>query len=186
VLHAAIDAAPVDLLSSARSSAVVSQVRFADTKGYRSASSGAQTLSLTKVFNPSSVIGTADATISSGSRYSLLLYGDVQTFGLRTRLIEDLVPQEISGAAIKIVNGVTGVAAINVSAASVGAQSVPFGENSEYISVPAGEIVVASSRASDGRSVSSATVTLSAGKAYTMLIAGQLGYYVTSVLFVDK
>gem|GEM_PF-1318899 len=186
VLHAAIDAPPVDLLSSARTESMISQVRFADTKGYRPASKSAQTLSLTKAFSPSSVIGRADATISSGGRYSLLLYGDVQTFGLKTRFIEDQVPQEISGAAIKIVHGVTGAAAINVSVGPAGGRTVPFGEYSEYISVPAGEIIVSSTRASDGRGVSSVKVLLAAGKAYTMLLAGQLDYYVKPVLFLDK
>lgn len=186
VLHGSIDAAPVDVISSAASSAVVSQATFAGTKGYRSLSSGDQVLSLTRALNTGDVISSFNANIEKGGRYSILLYGDGDTFGLRTRLIVDEVPTDIAGAAVRVVNGVTGAAAINVSISGGGSEQVGFGQNSSYMEASPGDVTITTSRAADGQSVSSVTRTLQAGHSYTVLVAGEIGYYVKSVLFTDK
>lgn len=186
VLHGSIDAAPVDVVSSVSSSAVVSQAVFAGSKGYRSLRSGAQVLSLTRALNPGDVIASFNESITKGGRYSILLYGDGETFGLRTRLIVDEVPASISGVAVRVVNGVTGAATLAVSISGGGSESVGFGQNSQYIETSAGAVTISTARAADGRAVSSLTRTLEAGHAYTVLVAGEIGYYVKSVLFTDK
>ena len=186
VLHGSIDAAPVDVISSAASSAVVSQAVFAGAKGYRSLRSGEQVLSLTRALNPGDVIASFNQNIAKGGRYSILLYGDGETFGLRTRLIVDEVPASISGASVRVVNGVTGAASLNVSISGGGSEQIGFGQNSRYIETSAGDVTISTSRAADGRVVSSVTPTLQAGRAYTVLVAGEVGYYVKSVLFTDK
>lgn len=186
VLHGSIDAAPVDVISSVASSAVVSQAVFAGSKGYRSVPSGAQVLSVTRALNSGDVIASFNETIAKGGRYSILLYGDGETFGLRTRLIVDEVPASISGVAVRVVNGVTGAASLTVSVSGGGSEQVGFGQNSKYIETSAGDVTIAASRAADGRPVSSLTRTLQAGRAYTVLVAGEIGYYVKSELFTDK
>jgi len=186
VLHGSIDAAPVDVISSVASSAVVSQAVFAGAKGYRSLRPGEQVLSLTRALNSGDVIASFNQNIAKGGRYSILLYGDGETFGLRTRLIVDEVPASISGAAVRVVNGVTGAASLNVSISGGGSEQVGFGQNSQYIETSAGDVTISTSRAADGRVVSSVTRTLQAGRAYTVLVAGEVGYYVKSVLFTDK
>lgn len=186
VLHGSIDAAPVDVISSTASSAVVSQATFAGAKGYRSLRSGDQVLSLTRALNSGDVLASFNASIEKGGRYSILLYGDGDTFGLRTRLIIDEVPNDIAGAAVRVVNGVTGAAAISVSISGGGSEQVGFGQNSGYIQTSAGEVTITTSRAADGQRVSSVTRVLQSGRAYTVLVAGEVGYYVKSVLFTDK
>jgi hypothetical protein len=186
VLHGSIDAAPVDVISSTASSAVVSQATFAGAKGYRSLSSGDQVLSLTRALNAGDVISSFNANIEKGGRYSILLYGDGDTFGLRTRLIVDEVPQEIAGVAVRVVNGVTGAAAISVSISGGGSEQVGFGQNSSYIQTSPGDVTITTSRAADGQRVSSVTRTMQAGHAYTVLVGGEVGYYVKSVIFTDK
>ncbi|MEY4700267.1 MAG: hypothetical protein RL326_454 [Pseudomonadota bacterium] len=186
VLHGSIDAAPVDVISSTASSAVVSQATFAGAKGYRSLRSGDQVLSLTRALNSGDVLASFNASIEKGGRYSILLYGDGDTFGLRSRLIIDEVPNDIAGAAVRVVNGVTGAAAISVSISGGGSEQVGFGQNSGYIQTSAGEVTITTSRAADGQRVSSVTRVLQSGRAYTVLVAGEVGYYVKSVLFTDK
>lgn len=186
VFHGSIDAAPVDVISSVSSSAVVSQAVFAGSKGYRSLRAGEQVLSLTRALNSGDVIASFSENIAKGGRYSILLYGDGETFGLRTRLIVDEVPMSVSGAAVRVVNGVTGAASLNVSISGGASEKVGFGQNSEYIETSAGDVTISTSRAADGRAVSSVTRTLEAGRAYTVLVAGEIGYYVKSVLFTDK
>jgi hypothetical protein len=186
VLHAAIDGAPVDITSSIASAAVVSQAVFADSSGYRSLPSGAQTLAVTKALSPADVIASFPASVGPRDRYSILLYGDTQRFGLRSKLIVDDVPAPTAGAFVRFVNGVTGASALIVSSSSGQSQQINFGDNSGYIPVSAGPVHLSASRAVDGNLVVSTNRLLEAGRAYTLLISGEIGYYVKSTLFVDE
>jgi hypothetical protein len=191
VLHASIDASPVDLISSAASSTLISQVVFADSKGYRRAPSGAQTVSVTKAFSSSQVVQSFQVDLNPDDRYSILMYGDNQTFGVRTTLLRDEVPADISGVAVRIVNGVTGASAVSASISSGGQvaaqEQVSFGEASEYLLIPgAGDVVISAVRSADGRTAARSTVTLTQGGAYTFLVAGEVGYYSKGILFRDE
>jgi len=187
VLHSSVDAAPVDLTSSSNSEALVSQQFFAGDKGYRALPDKPQILSLTTTLNPAQVIATFSVTANSKSRYSILLFGDLQNLGLRTRLIEDKVPDDISDSAIRVVNGVAGAAALQVSISSAASlQLLGYGQNSEYISVPTGEVQIAARRSADGSSAGSLIVNAEAGRAYTVLFAGEAGFYTKAVLFTDR
>ena len=186
VLHAAIDGSPVDVRSSLRADPVLLQAVFAGTKGYRSIPSGEQTLALTRPFSSSDAIASFNTSVGSGDRYSILLYGDNLTFGLRARLISDDVPASIAGSAVRVVNGVTGASSLVVAVGSGQVTQVGFGENSEYIQTASGSVHISASRSADGSVVVSTNRTLEEGRAYTILIAGQIGYYVRSNMFVDK
>lgn len=186
VLHAAIDGSPVDVRSSLRAEPVLLQAVFAGTKGYRSIPRGEQTLALTRPFSSSDVIASFNTSVGSGDRYSILLYGDNLTFGLRARLIADDVPASITGSAVRVVNGVTGASALVVAVGSGQVTQVGFGENSGYIQTASGSVHISASRSADGSAVVSTNRTLEEGRAYTILIAGQIGYYVRSNMFVDK
>lgn len=186
VLHGAIDAAPVDVISSAQSGPVVSQAVFAGSKGYRPLPSGSQSLSLARTLSPSQVVASFNASVESRDRYSLLLYGDVQTFGLRARLIKDEIPSDISGAAIRFVNGATGASSVIVNVSGGAGTEVEFGQNSDYFFTSPGEVSVRVTRRADGAVVASANLTLEEGAAYTYFVAGQVGYYVKGVLLRDQ
>jgi hypothetical protein len=186
VFHAAIDAAPVDVNSSSRSGTVVSQQFFAGDMGYRSISSGPQVLSLTRAFNPGDVLASFSVNASSTARYSVLLYGDLQSSGLRTRLIEDSVPLDLSGAAIRVVHGIVGATALNVAISSGSSVVVGLGQNSDYVQVEPGDVKVEGFSAADGTAVGTLTVSTEAGRAYTVLFAGEAGFYSKPVSFVDR
>jgi hypothetical protein len=185
VLHAAIDGAPVDITSSASTSPLLSQQVFAGTKGYRSMPGGAQTLSLIRTRTPSAVIANFPIEGSSNARYTILLYGDNATFGLRTRLLNDEIPEANGSALLRVVNGVTQAADVTVSVGAAPAQTVPFGGDTGYVSTSGGAVNVSAVRATDGSPIQSGPITLEAGKAYTLLLAGEIGYYAKSVLFTD-
>lgn len=186
VLHGAIDAAPVDLITSLGGSTLVSQATFAGDKSYRRAPSGSQVLSLTRAFSPSQVVATVAADVASDGRYSVLLYGDIETFGLRTSLIEDVVPRGFSGALVRFVNGATGASAVQASAGAARA-TLAFGEASEYLPVaPGSDVAVVAVRTADGAPVVNARVDLVEGGAYTFLIAGEVSFYVKGVLLRDE
>jgi hypothetical protein len=187
VLHAAIDALPVDVLSSARNGAVSSRVYFADSKGYRGLSSGSQSLSLVSALNSSDVVASFDITSSGDDAYSILLYGSLNGTGLRTKLLQDAAPKEFSGALVRFVHGVAGASTITVDAAgATGPQQVSLGAASDYLAVPPGSIRLTASRAADSQRLVSITETLDEGGAYTVLVAGEAGYYTKGVLFRDR
>jgi hypothetical protein len=122
---------------------------------------------------------------SSKDRYTILLYGDTTTFGLRTRLIKDEIPEMNGNSVLRVVNGATKAADVTVSVGAAPAQSIIFGGDTGYIAAPAGAVNVTAVRGVDGSPLHSGAVTLEAGKAYTLLLAGEVGYYVKSVLFTD-
>lgn len=188
ILHAAIDAAPVDVVVSGVSEPVARKAVFALDDGYHALPSGSLNLLLTRAANPGSILDSFAVTADERSKFSILLCGDNTTFGLRTALLTDEPPTDRSRAHIRIVDGVTGAAAIVVRVSSqseVQEREIPFGEASEYISVSGDTASIRVVRAVDGRVISSGSVGVKAGQAYTYLIAGELDYFVKPLLLID-
>lgn len=185
-LHAVIDGAPVDIVSSASSSPLLSRQFFAGEKGYRSLPSAAQTLSLTRTGAPGDVYGSFAVSSENKERYSVLFYGDNSTFGLRSRLIKDEPPSSGGVTSLRVVNGLTRAAEVTVSVGGAPSEVVTFGQNTMYIPTGGGAVNVSVVRSADGYPVYTGPIELQPGKAYTLLLAGELGYYVKSVLFTDS
>ena len=185
VLHAAIDVVPVDVISTAKEGVIVPQAVFAVSSSYRSLPRGTQVLSLTTAFNRTKVIATFNLDVSSDSRQSIVLYGDNQSRGTETKLLNDQLPESFTGGLIRIVNGATGAAALSVSTPT-DSLTVDFGASSQYVNATPGVVQVVSRVALDGAIVSSNSLTVEEGRAYTVLIAGEVGYYAKGVVFSDN
>lgn len=185
VLHAAIDVVPVDVISTAAQGVIVSQAVFAASSSYRSLPSGTQVLSLTTAFNSTQVIATFNLDVSSDSRQSIVLYGDNQSRGTETKLLNDQLPESFTGGLIRIVNGATGAAALSVSTPT-DSLTVDFGASSQYVNATPGVVQVVSRVALDGAIVTTNALTVEEGRAYTVLIAGEVGYYAKGVVFSDN
>jgi len=188
VLHGAVDGSPVDLLSSLSGGPLETKIHFADSKGYRAIPDGAQTVSITRALNPQTIFGSFPVISSGRDAYSILLYGDSTTFGVRAKMIEDVIPQGFSGAVVRFVNGATGASSlsVNVSSWAGGPRAVQFGAASDYIEAQPGVARITANRAADGRAAVSLDYTLAARSAYTVLIAGEVGYYSKGIVFVDR
>ena len=189
VLHAAIDAAPVDLFSSLRTEGIVSGVVFADTKGYRRLPAGSQTLTLSRALDSAAKVASFEVTSSGDDSYSVLLYGSVAGGGLRTALIPDLLPStgETSGVLVRFVHGLEGASSLSVAASGGDAKySIGFGEASDYIVTGAGAVRLVARRGVDSVTVVSLTEQLEEGGVYTVLVAGEAGYYSKGVVFRDR
>lgn len=185
VLHGAVDGAPVDVVSSSGST-VASQVFFADSKGYRAIPSGSQLISLTRALNPANTIASFEVASSGRDRFTVLLSGDNTTFGIRARLIEDVIPDNTSGSLVRFVNGVTRAASLSFSVGTETSAQVPFSAHSDYLQVSPGTARIQAIRAADGRAVASIEHTFVEGKAYTVFVAGEIGYYTKSRVFNDN
>jgi len=187
VLHAVIDGAPVDLFSSARSEALTSKVFFSDGKGYRSLPSGEQTIRISRALDQNNVVASLNVTSTGEDSFSVLYYGSFSGSGVQAKVLEDAVPSEFAGAAIRFVNGVEGASALVVNASgSAGAQQVLRGAASEYMAVGAGDVRLTAARAADGQAILSISETLTEGGAYTVLVAGEVGFYTKGTLFRDR
>jgi hypothetical protein len=189
VLHAAIDAAPVDVVSSLSAEAVSTGSRFAVGSFYQELPHGAQTVSLRRAGDAGRVIASSSAVVDSSSKLSFFLFGD-SDFGIQSKLLQDSFPEFFQGALLRIVNGTVGAAKINSvvsgSAGSPLAVATSYGTASNYLSVSPGIIAVSSARAADGASVNVTSLVAEEGRAYTLLIAGQVGYFVKGVVYSDK
>ena len=185
VLHAAIDVVPVDVISTAKEGVIVSQAVFAASSSYRSLPSGTQVLSLTTAFNSTQVIATFNLDVSSDSRQSIVLYGDNQSRGTETKLLNDQLPESFTGGLIRVVNGATGASALSVSTPT-DSLTVDFGASSQYVNATPGVVQVVSRVALDGSTVTTNALTVEEGRAYTVLIAGEVGYYAKGVVFSDN
>ncbi len=191
VLHASIEAAPVDVLSSADEEPLISQVFFGGSISYRNISAVPQTISITRAFTPSRVVASFDIDGALIERSSLLLYGDLSSLGLRATIIEDDVPSRVEESALKFVHGLVGASAILVSGYLDGRllfeESIDFGGVSAYVTVPMDQAVqIVIHRVVDGRLVESPSFALEKGRAYTALVTGEVGYYTKTVLYNDN
>ncbi|MEI6518209.1 MAG: DUF4397 domain-containing protein, partial [bacterium] len=164
---------------------IVSQAVFAASSSYRSLPSGTQVLSLTTAFNSTQVIATFNLDVSSDSRQSIVLYGDNQSRGTETKLLNDQLSESFTGGLIRIVNGATGASALSVSTPT-DSLTVDFGASSQYVNATPGVVQVVSRVALDRAIVTTNALTVEEGRAYTVLIAGEVGYYAKGVVFSDN
>lgn len=184
ILHAAIDGSPMDLLSSGSPDKIVDRAVFAGTKGYRELPGGAQTISVTRASTPSRVIGSFEVVGGGDKAYSIVLYGSNQAGGVQTNLLSDEIPELGDGAAVRVVNGALGAGTLSVSVGGSSA-SAAFGDATAYLQAPAGGVSM-TARSAAGGSLGSYSFVAEPGKAYTLLVAGEVGYYVTTRQFTDR
>lgn len=189
VLHAAIDAAPVDVSTLGSTDVISEGNRFAISNFYQDAPKGDQVITILRAKTPSRVVASIPALISSNSKLSVLFYGGISD-GLQTKLLSDQFPSSFAGALVRVVHGANGAAAVRAEITSSGGGTASgdagYGEATEYLSVPPGVATITSSRIADGRAINSVAIPVEEGRAYTLLLAGEIGYYVKGVLYTDN
>lgn len=185
VLHAAIDAAPVDLYSAGQD--LLQTAQFGKTTSYIKAKAGLQTFFLSETQNPTGLLDQFDLDLSQGSRISLLFFGNQTSLGLHSSVLDQAKPELAPGmAAIRVVHGLVG--ALNLSAfldTDTLAKNIAFGSAAEYIPVSPGIRTFWAQRAADGLTVYSAAKEIKAGEYYTFLVAGEVDYFVNSTTYQD-
>lgn len=186
VLHASTDGYPVDVISSVKSEPVSKGTYFARVVGYKRLPSGDQSISVTRTLSPSSIVRSFAVSVEPQATYSLVVYGAVLEGGPRVRLLTDAPPDAPDRSYVRVVNGVSGAAEIgvSVSGSEAGGSLVRLGYGSGYVPVAPG--VVRISATSGDSVISTASLTADPGSAYTVLIAGETGYYVTSRVYTDR
>jgi hypothetical protein len=183
ILHAAIDAPPVEVVSSS-SEGVIDSARFAESSAYGGLATGAQNLLVRPRLEAARTLGAFDVVVAQGERRSLLLFGEEET-GLQSALLLD-TPGEIPGGkgVVRVVNGVASSSAIavTITGAETGVD-LPRGAASSYQPITAGPQTI--TVRSGERTVFSGARVFEAGKPYSVLVAGEAGYFVTVTLLND-
>lgn len=187
VLHGALDASPLDINSnlSARSAEGYS---FASASQFLSLETGFDVFSLTRSRIGGPLIFNLNREIVSGDRLAVLVFGNNENLGLRANIIESSIPELEEGfSAVRIIHSLVGAADITGVVESAGSfPDTTFGEASNYIVVPSGDIVANVSRVVDRRLIFSGAFTLSQRKAYTILVTGEVDFLVLAPLYPDS
>lgn len=183
VLHTAMDLPPVSLLSTARVGEVVSDTRFAEPVGFSELPEGDQTISVQSVDGGNGPVSFS-VTVKKNERREILIYGTRETYGIGTALLPVEKPQERDGfASVRVVHGASGASGLrgNVGTDEL-SRSVPFGQASGYLQVPAGDVLIRLTRAADSRLLVNQLVTVEAKKTYSFVVAGEVDYLIKSQL----
>lgn len=185
VLHGAIDASPVDLLSDVQG--LVETVRFGESPLYGALSPGQQTITLTRALTPTSQLFSAPLNVAKNSRFTLLLYGNRESIGLQSALFADSpgeIPDQMS--AVQVVHATVGAASVD-ALSDLGAFSsgIPFGQSSGYQYIPSGQRTLTVRRSADRQTVARVSALLEAGRSYTLFATGEIDYYVHAPLIED-
>ena len=190
ILHGNIDAAPLDMFSSlggAEDSGPIS-ARFAEPRFYGELKKGVQELLIHERFNSNDLRFTFPVTVEKRQHYSVLLYGDLEQFGPRATLLLDEPPEDIpeEQIAVRVVHALIGAGTVSSAlGGSVIASDVTFGGAGFYQLVSATATNIQFVRGVDGRVVYSGAMAFAPGRAYTVMITGEVDYLVTATQYED-
>lgn len=186
VVHAAIDTAPLDVYSS-ETVGLISMSRFAAQTRYYNARQGGQLFSLT-VSGTSRTVFSVPLTVVDGQRQTILVHGNRDSLGLRVSTFLD-EPGEISGgeSALRVVHALGGAAKLDCQlAGAVICSGLDFGNASIYSKVKEGIGKITVRRVADRKVVFDSELAFESGKAYSLVVTGEEGYFVTAPLLLDN
>lgn len=186
VLNASIDLPPVSLTTTAKVGQTISTTKFAQATGFFELPDGEQTISVQTVDGGTGPFNFS-VSIENRDRPQILIYGTREFSGISATLIEARKIEIRDGfAAVRVVNGVSGVRKIE---GSIGTVEIPdlvtFGDASKYLFVTAGPTLIKLLRSADSRILVNQQVSLESGKAYSMVVNGEVDYLVVSNLLED-
>lgn len=186
LVHMAIDSSPVDLYSSLDVSKLIARSAFGEINNRQGISDGLQILSLTTAKIPSDVVKSLELNWSGGSQ-TLLYYGNHTTLGLATSLIDDQHESIDSGMSLlRIIHALVGAASVSANISGNGSVGgIGFGSASNFIQLPEGNYNVKIKREVDQRELSNTSLVLSNKSANTIVIGGEVDYFVAVRQIVD-
>lgn len=194
VLHAALDAAPLNVYSSLKPGQSLATVRFGLDSFYLGLPTGDQILSLFKGDNASAELLTQAVSINKDLKQTLLYYGNNAGLGIHSALLTDQVPMLEQGlSALRFIHACAGAQSLRfgvndtVSAAfnELGAD-LQYGSASQYFNITSGILQLRAFRQADSKEIVSSAKALESGKAYTIVIMGQVDYLVLAQDYLDN
>lgn len=186
LLHAGIDLSPLEVVSSS-SQAPLTSAKFADASAYAALDTKSQIIALRRA-NTSEVIEQLNFDVKAGELRTIIIAGSrSENGGVQARANLDSIPElDGSSAAVRIAHGAFGAATVDASinGNAIG-HPVGFTSTSGYNIVPAGAVSVSVVRSVDSSQLYSGTFSAAPGGAYTIFVAGEVGYYIKSSVLTD-
>ncbi len=186
IIHAAIDTAPLDLYSS-EEIGLIGTSKFGAQAKFFNVNRGNQVFSLT-VSQTSRTVFSVPLTVIDKQRQTILAYGNRDNLGLRVNtLIDD--PGEVSGdqSALRVVHALVGAAQIDCQmVGAIVCGDLEFGNAAIYSKIAAGDGRITIKRSADKKVVFDADLSFEGGKAYSLIIMGEVDYFVRAPLLQDN
>ena len=135
VLHASVEAPPVEAFSSITPETAALRAEFAGSAFYQPLDNADQTLQIATAHRPNDIRFTVPIAKDELGRKTILLYGDLETFGLRHAEFLDGESPELTNneIAIRVVDGATFASSVTIAITDGPSfSSVPFGSMSTY------------------------------------------------------
>ena len=187
LLHAGIDLSPLEVVPDGDLSISSGVTKFGDASTYLPVDAGTHAISLRRA-NTSEIIEQLGIELKKNELSTIIIAGSrAQTNGVHVQANLGSPPELDSGtAAVRIAHGAFGAATVNAMVNSIAlVQPIGFTGVSDYQVVPAGSAVVSVTRSVDGASVYAGTFSAQARSAYTVFVAGEIGYYVKTSVITD-
>ena len=186
IIHASLDAAPVEVTSSDVVE-VVQRAAFSDTPLFAPLRPGDVVLSLRTAVTGADQFYQAPHTILPLQRLSLFLHGNGTSLGFRVSAIEEIRPALLPGrGALRILHGIVGAGALDVEIGETDAGTVPFGSAGEYIQREAGTYPITIRRSADRMTVYSTALTFDPGAIRSLVVQGEIGLLTVTRLLDDN
>ena len=185
VLHAGVELAPVDVRLSSDLSLFMGSNSFSQSALRTSFPEGAGSFILTRANTPNDVLGRFSLPVEPKERYSLLVFGDVGSFGTQMSFFPD-GSEEISGTALRLIHGLVGASELQLDIAGAMMLQAAFGGASEYGASAPGVHRIVIKRKTDGREIVSRELTLVEDTQYSFFVFGELDYLNSSRLLIDE
>ncbi|MCB0320120.1 MAG: DUF4397 domain-containing protein [Bdellovibrionales bacterium] len=187
VIHGVLEATPLEYSYSSAPESLF-KVKFLDEGGYRKVAEGGQVVNFsTANSGGTDHITNRSFTVEPEARYTVFLFGDQSELGLRSAFLSDFlgeIPPNVG--MVRVLHSVDSANGISAKLGSASTVHVSFGGASSYFEVPAGPVSYSATRESDGAPLASGAFEIEAGRAYTLLIAGEVGVFVRGVLYSDS
>ena len=190
VLSGAIDASPIDLTSSLDGN--VQGAIFAEPNGFNSQiSTGLHAISILTRNSGVNPIFTTAISHQTDLKHSFIMHGDRGDFGLRFSVISELAPEVPSGRSlVRIIHAATGASQLSVNSSTVlsvnTSATANFGGASEYVEVEPGLNTIVINRVVDSVLFDAVSLEAESGRAYSIFVAGEFGYFVTSRILLEN
>lgn len=187
LVHAVLDTEPVDFKKEGEDGSLET-ISFGQASHYFGFSEGEQFVQVVRQANLSQAVVNKKIDIEKDGRYTLLFHGNTDSLGLRGSAIKDNTPEDLGSGvvAVRIMHGLVGASALNASVEGNAFSEIPFGSASQYALISSESVRVSVSRAADGRRIATQTLSLSGGKAYSLLVTGETDLFSTIRILTDK
>lgn len=186
VIHASLDLGPIDLISS-KNGQVLSSTKFAAETFHSKTEEGLDTFQLSTHGLPEEVFSAVSLEIQKKDQWSLLIYGNTDSLGIYSALIDDSrTPPQAGYANVRIIHGLVGAQRVQARSTATFQEEVSFGQASPWRELPTGSYQFLITRSVDGRPVATTRITLSEKISYSIVVGGELDLYPITLVLTDS